>query len=71
MEREHKRDFMAGFQRAGLALPTERLDLMVQAYAGYRALAARLDMPMGYDDEPAGLYRPADDHNADGARQDD
>ncbi len=70
MDSEHKRVFVAGFRRAGLALPRERLDLMVQAYADYRALAGCLDVPLGYDDEPAGLYRPVDERDVDEDRQD-
>lgn len=51
-------EFIAGFVRAGLAFPTERLDLMVKAMEGYRTLATLLHQPLEYAVEPAGLYLP-------------
>ncbi len=68
MDSELERSFVEGFRRAGLSLPTERFDLMVRAFAGYRELAAHLEAPMRYDDEPAGLYRPVSGRDTDEAR---
>ncbi|WP_173934533.1 hypothetical protein [Chelativorans sp. Marseille-P2723] len=60
MDAAIEREFIAGFARAGLKLPKERYELMVQAYAGYRELAALLhedETPLTA--EPAGLEIPA------------
>lgn len=51
-------EFRAGYARAGLTVPTERLDLMVKAMEDYRALAALLHQPVAYSTEPVGLYVP-------------
>lgn len=51
-------EFLAGFARAGLQPPTERLDLMVKAFEDYRALASLLHQPVAYGIEPVGLYKP-------------
>jgi hypothetical protein len=51
-------EFRAGFARAGLAVPTERLDLMIKAYEGYRSLASLLHRPLDHGTEPVGLYVP-------------
>lgn len=59
MDNAIEREFVEGFRRAGLPLPEERYDLMVKAYAGYRALAALLHWektPLAA--EPAGLEIP-------------
>lgn len=61
---ELEREVVMLFRRAGLPVPEERLDLIVQAYVDYRALAALLHQPMHYRDEPAGLYRPAAGSNS-------
>lgn len=56
MDEAIEREFRSGFERAGLAVPAERYDMMLEAYAGYRALAALLHgtaLPPGI--EPAGL----------------
>lgn len=45
-------EFLAGFARAGLQPPTERLDLMVKAFEDYRALASLLHQPVAYGIEP-------------------
>lgn len=54
-----EQEFITGFARATLELPQERYDLMVQAYAGYRELAALLhqeETPLTA--EPSGLEIP-------------
>lgn len=54
-----EREFVDGFRRAGLPLPQERYELMVQAYAGYRELAALLHTEhTPLTAEPAGLEIP-------------
>ncbi|MDI6029175.1 hypothetical protein QBK99_23690 [Corticibacterium sp. UT-5YL-CI-8] len=61
-----EQEFIAGFARAGLALPAERLDLMVKAMEGYRTLATLLHQPLDHAVEPAGLYRPEPSASDDG-----
>lgn len=54
-----EQEFITGFARAGLKLPQERYELMVQAYAGYRELAALLHQEaMPLTAEPSGLEVP-------------
>lgn len=59
MDARIEKEFVAGFARAGLKLPQERYELMVQAYAGYRELAALLHQEATpLTAEPSGLEIP-------------
>ena len=53
-----EQELLAGFARAGLQPPAERLDLMVKAFEDYRALAELLHQPLEHQTEPVGLYTP-------------
>ena len=64
MEPMIEQEFVTGFTRAGLKLPQERYDLMVQAYAGYRELAGLLHQEVTpLTAEPSGLEIPTEPEN--------
>jgi hypothetical protein len=53
-------DFHASLARAGIAIPPERVPVMMEAFLAYRELAALLDEPYPYTAEPAAIFLPAD-----------
>jgi hypothetical protein len=48
-------DFAAALRRAGLTVPAERREAMLEAYRSIQALLKVLDDPLTYADEPATL----------------
>jgi hypothetical protein len=59
MPDEMELDFQSALRVAGITIPEDRYAIMLEAYRSYRAMAAVLDEPTPYEDEPAAALHPA------------